>query len=412
MKRPLLSLLVMLALLVVVVVPSFTLTVWHASSPAAATLGIAGLYILLFAAFGGIYWKVPGLGTTVVRLLAGFAIVFVQGMVSYALHVQFDFNRFVQSLPVLLAMLFGALAFAMLARRTPACVANFAVKGVFGCLLITGVIGALHLSPFSSELEKPVVFYSEPSHFAWSFLPFLLYMAINASPRRRLILVLSGYLIALLIQNLTLVVGVTFIAVLTTKIRRSVFVALIIAALVTFASVNLDYFTARLDFFGESQNLSLLVYLSGWERALLDLGQTAGLGVGFQQFGIVGGRGEIMASIAALSGSDMNLLDGSAVAIKFVGEFGVIALGMLLAYVAYMIRCVKWLREVSMRRVTGSPVSIFFQSCLVMYSVDLFVRGAGYYTSSGFLFMAAAMWMASERQREQDVRHRLSRSRT
>lgn len=140
--------------------------------------------------------------------------------------------------------------------------------------------------------------------------------------------------------------------------------------------------------------MSTLVYLSGWERAYLNFNDTFGLGVGFQQFGIVGSPGEMMESLGALGAENLNLLDGGAVAPKFIGEFGLLGVAMLLVYLVYFAKSARWLRKVSMGEVAlQARPRVFFLSCFVMYCIDLFVRGTGYFSSSGFLFVASLIWL-------------------
>lgn len=404
MRRPFSSPMLTLVLLVTAALPSFVFMVFHTSSMAAGILVVSGVYVLLFALLGGIRWRVPRLGTVIIRVTTALGVVFAQGAVSMQLHSQFDFGRFLQSCLLLVLVFLATLSFALLARKVPDHQADFAVRWNFYVLLLVGIMGIFSISPFSPDWRKPVVFFSEPSHFALSFLPFLLYMVVNASAGRKLLLVLSGYALAVLIENLTLAVGVTLIAALTLPLRRSLLLAFIVTAAIWVGSVNLDYFTARVDMSGGTQNLSTMVYLSGWERACQDFSDTFGLGVGFQQFGIIGSRGDEMESIAALVGADLNLLNGGTVAPKFIGEFGVIALAMLLAYLVYFAKCAKWLREVSRGAEIGTPARVFFLSCVVMYSVDLFVRGPGYFSSSGFLFVAATVWLVIEGREMRAVR--------
>lgn len=92
---------------------------------------------------------------------------------------------------------------------------------------------------------------------------------------------------------------------------------------------------------------------------------------------------------------DLNLLDGGSVATKFIGEFGLLGVAMLLAYLFYFAKSARWLHEISMSEVAPRDCKrVFFLSCFVMYCIDLFVRGTGYFSSSGFFFVASLMWKA------------------
>jgi len=225
----------------------------------------------------------------------------------------------------------------------------------------------------------------------------MLYATVTASPRMKLLLIVSSYAIALLLNSVTLVVGIALVTAMVIPLRQLLLLVPIAAIpfLLNFSTVTLHYYSSRLDLFSSSQNLSTLVFLSGWERAYLNLKDTVGLGVGFQQFGIIGSRGDILESIRIMGGRASNLLDGGSVAPKFIGEFGVLGVTILLVYLVNFAKSARWLHEVSMNEVAPRDYRrIFFLSCFVMFSIDLFVRGAGYFSSSGFLFVASLMWLS------------------
>lgn len=361
---------------------------------AAGVLLISGLYIFLFAALCAILRQSQSLGAVAILITAVLGVVMTQGAISYLINDEFDFGRFLQTYLFLIFFLLGASFFALLAQRVPNFRADFAVKLVFYVLLLSSVAGILHFSPFSpGAIGTPVLFFSEPSHFVLDFLPFLLYMTVTASPGMKLPLVLLGYAIALLLQNLTFVVGIALIAVLVIPLRRFLLLVAPIAPLpFLFATVNLNYYSSRVDLSVDSQNLSTLVYFSGFERVYLNFKDTLGLGVGFQQFGIIGSPGESIEFIGTLM--NVNLLDGATVASKFIGEFGFLGVTMLLAYLVYFAKSARWLHEVSISEVAPRDCRrIFFLSCFVMYCIDLFVKGTGYFSSSGFLFIASLVWI-------------------
>lgn len=362
---------------------------------AAGVLLVLGLHICLFVALSVIRQQFQSLGAGALLIIAVMSVIMIQSTISLLTHDDFDFGRFSQTYLFLIIYLLGTFSFALLTQKVPKLQADFAVRLVFYVMLLSSIAAILHFSPFSSGLSKPVFFFNEPSHFALDFLPFLLYMTVTSSPRMKLLLLLLGYAIALLLENMTLIAGITLIVGLAIPLRRLLFLAPIAVILIFFTTaVNLDYYSSRVNLSSDNQNISTLVYLSGWERAYLNFKDTFGLGVGFQQFGIIGSRGEKMESLAALSADNLNLLDGGAVAPKFVGEFGLLGVAMLLAYLVYFAKSAKWLRKISMGEVAfQARPRVFFLSCFVMYSIDLFVRGTGYFSSSGFLFVASLMWI-------------------
>lgn len=406
MRIPFSSVAIGLILLSTVVLPSLVRMVFHTSSMAEGVAFILGLHISLFVVLNSIrrQSKSNGLGVAIFIFIV-MGIVMTQSAISYLIHDDFDFGRFEKTYLFLLIFLFGAFSFASLAQKVPNSEAAYSVKLVFYVLLLSCISVILHLQPFSSAGGKPVFFFNEPSHFALSFLPFLLYMVVTSSPRKKLLLVLLGYSTALLLENLTLIVGCTIVAALTTPLRRLLFIAPFAVILIFFSAANLDYYSSRVSISGYSQNASTLVFLSGWERAYLNFEETFGLGVGFQQFGIIGSRGVMLELLEPLGADNLNLLDGGAVAPKFIGEFGLLGMVMLLAYLVYFAKSARWLREVSKDEVAPREyMRAFFLSCFVMYSIDLFVRGTGYFTSSGFLFIASLMWIILVKSTKADLR--------
>lgn len=383
-----------LLLLSTVVMPSLVFMVLHASSMAAGLLLILGLYIFMFLALSAIGRKFQSLGAGILLAAAVMGVIMFQSIIIFLTHDDFNFERFAQTYLFFIIFLLGAFSFVLLAQKVPTFQTDFGVRMVFYLLLLSSFAAILHFSPFSSVQIKSVFFFNEPSHFALNFLPFLLYMTVTSSPRVKLLLLMLGYAIALLLENLTLIVGVTLVVGLVFPLRRLLFLAPIAVLLIFFIPVNLDYYSSRVSISSGNQNLSTLVFISGWERAGLNFVETFGFGVGFQQFGIVGSRGEIMENLGDLGVPDLNLLDGGSIAPKIIGEFGLLGVSMLLVYFGYFAKSAKWLRAVSMGKVAPRAyLKVFLLSCLVMFSIDLFVRGTGYFSSSGFLFTASLMWI-------------------
>ncbi len=382
-----------MVLLATVIVPPFLYTAFGTSSMAAGVLLVSGLYSLLFLMLDRFH-RLGQKRTTLFLIIIGIiTLIGVQAGLNSFVSDEFDFSRFWQSLALLIICIFGALFMARLTQRVSASQADLAVKIVFIGLCLSGLAGILGYSPFSSpNFSKPVLFFGEPSHFALGFLPFLLYITVVSTWRLRLLYVSASLLMAFLLQNLTLVIGVGLVIVVTFSFRRILtLIPLFVIALFT---LNIGYYTERLDISKENQNLSMLVYLQGWEQAQLNLVDSDGRGVGFQQFGIIGDRGEITDEIVKLAGGDLNIFDGGSVAPKIVGEFGIVGVMALLIYLFYFVTKVKWLHHVSMIGITSNEYKhIFFTSSFLMFSVDLFIRGTGYFSPSSFLFMTSLMWM-------------------
>jgi hypothetical protein len=194
------------------------------------------------------------------------------------------------------------------------------------------------------------------------------------------------------LQNLTMLVGVLAAACL---ILRRLHLLLLLGALVLvvgYMALDLRYYTSRLLLSGDSTNLSALVFLQGWQRAGLNISETSGLGIGFQQFGYVGSLGDLAQRIVLLIGSNLNLYDGGSTGSKLVAEMGALGVALIALYLRLVVRGVVLIRRsqklpLGQRDLRG----IFFYSLIIAYASELFIRGNGYFTPSGFLVLAALL---------------------
>jgi len=365
------------------------------SSMASGLLLVLGLYVFLFAAFFALHGPRQRLGKLAFIVTVVLIVVYAQGVFSFFNNTTFNMVRFLQSYFFLIIYVLGASFLVFLAQGLPKYKADFAVKLVFYVLLLSGLVTILGYRALGNP--SAVVFFSEASHYALSFLPFLLYMVVLSSWRKKLFFLFMGFLIALTLHSATLLVGVIAVAIIALRLRQLVFLSIIAIPILMVAIdyINIEYFLQRLDFLS-NPNLSVLSFMYGWERAYLNLKDSYGIGVGFQQLGFVMSEGEldIFELFRSIGAENLNLYDGSFVASKLISEFGILAVMLLMAYLVYLARSVRWLHEVSMNG--GETVDcrkVFFQACFVMFFIDLFLRGIGYFSSSGFLFTASLVWI-------------------
>jgi hypothetical protein len=381
-----------------VVVPPLGLA-FGAANFALGLLFVVGLYSFLFAALCAIHEPRQNLGKLALIVIVILAVVLAQGMFSFLINTTFNMGRFFQTYGFLIFYLSGAAFLVFLAQGVPSYMADFAVKFVFYALLLSGIATILGYRRFGNI--SAVGFFSENSHFALSFLPFLLYMVVISSWKKKWFFLFMGFWVGLSLQSLTLLVGVIGISMLTLRSKQMVFFSIILISslMVALDNIDVDYYSARLDPAADqlgsgAPSLSMLSYQSGWQRIYLNLQDSYGIGIGFQQLGFLGTAGELLESFDALGAVDLNRYDGSFVASKLISEFGILAIMVLVVYWVYFAKHFSWLREVS--RNGGETVDcrkVFFLACFVMFSVDLFLRGTGYFSASGFIFIASLMWI-------------------
>ena len=202
--------------------------------------------------------------------------------------------------------------------------------------------------------------------------------------------VAAGAVAILVLESLTLAVGLALILVVCLRGSLAI-VALALVAVVAASTIHLDlaYFTDRLDFSGGSQNVSTLVWLQGWQLAGEALAATRQWGVGFQQLGLQGTNTAISRLLYILVGADANLFDGGFGAAKIVGEFGLIGLGMVAAVTIAAARSLVVLRRMAKHPGAAPRPALFAHAVVAGFLIELFVRGAGYFTGSGLLLLAA-----------------------
>jgi hypothetical protein len=207
---------------------------------------------------------------------------------------------------------------------------------------------------------------------------------------RQILLLGLTLLLAVKLENLTMIVG--FLGASALVLRRTQLVVLlgIVAAAGVVAAVDVSYYADRLILDENSDNLSTLVFLQGWQRAWLNLAETRGLGVGFDQFGIVGSLGDIARRIYHLAGGALNLYDGGSTGSKLIAELGAVGVIMIAIYMRLAVRGALLIRRAQQLPVRQRDAkSMFLYSIILAYGSELFIRGTGYLSPSAFLCMSA-----------------------
>ncbi len=255
------------------------------------------------------------------------------------------------------------------------------------------IILSFFFTPFTSYYKQPVFPYNEPSHFSLFFAPILCYNILISSRQKRIILIAVGVVLALIIKNLTLLASILVISIFVYSVYALPLITL--GSLMIFYFVNIQYFVDRLDFSGESTNLSTLVYMKGFELMKEAMFKSNGLGIGFQQLGYVELTTPSREMIMEIQGGDLNSKDGGFLAVKLITELGVIGVLMIILYLKLFIS--KWFkfRKINMNEM--SAVQLIFYSSLITFFVQLFIRGLGYFTPSVFLFIVSILLIKKEK---------------
>jgi hypothetical protein len=248
---------------------------------------------------------------------------------------------------------------------------------------------------FDFVTRKQLFFFSEPSHFAISFAPFYFY-AISTSKNKTFHIIINLFL-AIALSNVIFmaVVIMGFLLLLKKSNFFFLFIFIMICsglmAILIYQPVYFDFLIARLYLSSSSENLTVLIFLSGYERAFLNLIESYGLGVGFQQMGIIGSIGQIQESIKIFSvtehseGKYMNLLDGGSLAPKIIAEFGIVG---IIGIMAYLINFLKILKRIRLKK-NSSEQQLFYYLIFIAFFVVLFMRATSYFSPTAFMFCVA-----------------------
>ena len=316
------------------------------------------------------------------------ALICVHGMIASRL-VPVNFHRFALSLIPLVFLLAGATSIAYVLRTATQRQIDSMAWVCFWTFVCFLFLRVFHFEPDSSIYPKALFPFTEPSHFALAFGPIYLYRSIAAPKRQQWVWLAFGVLSAIVLKNATLLAFAFGAAMLCRRLLLLTSVATI--AILTTAATHLSYFTSRADITSHSRNLSVLVYIQGWEFLWRSLILSHGWGLGFQQLGIVPlhlGITRLIRSYA--NGVTLNTMGGSFVFSKLGSEFGVF--GVFLA-VCFGILCIKSIMR--LRSMTSLKHSTFARCIIISFGIDMFIRGTGYFYGAPLLFIGAALSLSS-----------------
>ena len=310
--------------------------------------------------------------------------------------LEFDINRAIISLALLLIMILAGMSLGRMILDMDQQLLNKVIQRCFLMLCIIGFLPHLNLQLFEQTSNnfgyiKPFFPFTEPSHFALIFLPFILYGCSKNEGYKKYIPITVGFIIGSLMESMTLLAGCILICLIfSPNIPKKFIVVVIVLGFFLLPKIDLSYYQDRLPFGdGHTLNLSWLVFLQGWELIYESIKSSIGFGIGFQQLGVNTGYEKIELSnlINQLAGGYMNIFDGGFNLVKIVSEFGVFGTLLIFFYIWILFRAV-----LRLTKKDNTTAQVFSYSILVAYTVELFLRGVGYF-SSGSIFLVAAFYI-------------------
>ena len=322
-------------------------------------------------------------------------LFFLISIYSYLLFDWFDFERFLLSYLLLMIYLIACTFFVALSQKISDDKLYKYITIIFYIVAIDGVAFLIYKIFNPRSTEPLLTFFPEVSHFSLIFLPLLLFKLLSCKNNLYAYSLIIGSLIIVMnIQNLTMLVGLFFV-MLIYSIRKSLiifFIPIVIFVLLIGIDIeNLVYYTDRLQL-NDTENISALVFLSGWERALLNISENSLFGIGFNQLGYDGKIGDYQNKIASLGLSDLNIKDGGSLAPKLVAEFGFFGIILLAIYLVFFF---KLLYKHKIKRFTYNfnYLDTFYYSIFMMSSVCIFLRNSGYFSPIIFLLLCSIIYL-------------------
>jgi hypothetical protein len=302
------------------------------------------IFFILAVPFGIRFFVTPKI---ILINISVFLLILVSYFCSTLLFSEVDDVRFLLSLTLLFSISFASISFVTTLDILKDEFFHKMILFGFYFLMFLGYIVFICRVFLGYENEAigyflGFIIFSEASHYAITFFPFLFYAVYtNRKNIYSVLYIIGSIFLALTILNLTLLVGSLLICFITYGGRRFWLLGLAILMLVfTIIYLDVSYFLERLDFTAVflNKNSSMLVFLSGWERAYLSFFDSFGFGVGFQQIGIVGPQGNFQIILQNLhhverwGGKGLNWNDGGTLGSKLIIEFGFLGLMLLLLY--------------------------------------------------------------------------------
>jgi hypothetical protein len=254
---------------------------------------------------------------------------------------------------------------------------------IFVVIGLIGVASPIRVGPFLG-LNHPVFPFSEPSHYALAYAPIASFALVFMKQRDRWLIVATSFFLAMGLPNVTMLAVAVLLLLITVSVQMLLFLTLALATVTAYVLSyypdSLAYFTDRL-VGGETENLSRLVYIQGWESLILANSVTNGIGIGFQNLGNEP-PGAATGIIRALTNEiDLNRLDGGFLFAKMGGEFGVLGIvaGLSLLILA-ILSGTRIRRELKSRLKISDAIAIIPLCSSYMLVVELVIRGVGYFS--------------------------------
>lgn len=350
-------------------------------------ISISCIFLLKKSSPTSILWKINR-STSIVIITSTILIHFIFA----SLIQKTDIERFSLSIIFLILFIMAASDIAYILEILSIKAIKKSALVVFAGMGIAMLVSITGFSPSGKNATAKAIFpFVEPSHFAIFFLPLLISISVISSKSIKLIIIIVSLIISIYIQSFAMLIGVFITTVICINIKFTITLLFAISAI----ALNLDisYFSERIDISINSNNLSALVLLQGWQLIWKSLIETTGLGLGFQQMGLNEIESPASMRIYELLGKPQNIKDGGFLLSKIISEFGIIGIIGVLIYLKFLYEIFLRLRQIAQSKNNELFTIVVSYSYIVSFSVELFIRGSGYFTPSTLITAAAVIYI-------------------
>ena len=385
--------------------PSFLYVTFDASSMAMGIF-LTMIYILIVAEK-----KLPLFKIRVFTLGFNLLVLAIYVVISFLSDIHDFTDKHLLSFFLIILLLLSAAFLSLEIRKLKSIDLLFILKGLSVLILLVGVMPLFwRLNTLGYENYAKSIFpFAEPSHYAISVGGILFATGFCVSTPRRVFLIIVTSLMAVLYPSVILLaIALAMVALYFISTIGQILLVVFFSLLGTYYLINFTdstaYFIERLNLRQSTDNLTALVYLQGWQDMYVAVYESHGFGLGFQNMGSqpAGDYGEI---IYQLAGHYKNRADGGFLAAKIIGEFGVFGLIGVLAYLnkfynslCYIIKYIKLNGSRKLDMKSEYHVSLIFgHSIVVIFIIEMFGRGYGYFSPGVFLLLVAFFLISFEK---------------
>lgn len=376
----------LISLLFIIIVPN-TFYMYYEKSTSTG-IGLVFSIAIIFFLFLFKY-KVIYLDKSLTPILICLIFVFLTSIYSMISFDAFEYKRFFFSYFLICICVLAAFCFVLISLKiTDKQLFNY-VSIIFYLILFDGIYLFINNNFFI--WSKSTLLFPEMSHFSIIFAPLLLFKVLTYKNTTYIYLIfLISLILALNIQNQTLLISVFFVMMMYSIKKTFLFFLIPLVIVALFFDIGyFQYFIDRIPMSG-TQNVSALSFLSGWERAFLNLIDSNFFGIGFNQLGFVGIKGFFQSELTRLGLPGLNMADGGSIAPKIISELGIVGLAFIFGYLFYLVKVVYMVKK---KKLIYNYLDTFYISIFIMSFVSIFIRSSGYFSPIVFLLLSSIIYI-------------------